>query len=136
MTINATREQRRQLERDNAKLPVELRLVPRSEWPAWRTGGTPPIQVWRSRDYLVQEFLAEVPAMVRLSVCRTTLAGDRWRDGISWDELQRIKNECGYENADAVEVFPAEIDKVNVANMRHLWVMCERLPFAWRRATT
>ena len=32
MGITATRAQRRQLERDNAKLPATLREVPRDEW--------------------------------------------------------------------------------------------------------
>jgi hypothetical protein len=34
--------------------------------------------------------------------------------------------------ADAVEVYPPAGDVVNVANMRHLWVLRDRLPFAWR----
>ncbi len=80
----------------------------------------------------MQEFEAPRPALVRLSINRTTIIGDRWADNITWDELQRIKNECGYTLHDAVEVFPAEKDVVNVANMRHLWVMKDPLPFAWR----
>lgn len=36
----------------------------------------------------------------------------------------------------AVEIYPAERDIVNVANMRHLWVLPERLPFGWRRDET
>lgn len=34
---------------------------------------------------------------------------------------------------DAGEVFPAESDVVNVANMRHLWLLREPPPFGWRR---
>jgi hypothetical protein len=71
--------------------------------------------------------------VVRLSVCRTSLAGDRWQDGITWDELQRLKRECGYGDADAIEVFPADTDVVNVANMRHLWVMADPIACAWRK---
>ena len=33
----------------------------------------------------------------------------------------------------AVEVFPADDQVVNVANMRHLWVLPEPLPFAWEK---
>jgi len=73
------------------------------------------------------------PAVVRLSVCRTSLNGERWQDGISWDDLQRLKRECGYGNADAIEVFPADADVVNVANMRHLWIMAEPIECAWRK---
>lgn len=129
MSIFATRAQRRQLERDNAKQPSTLREVPRDEWP--NPLGTQ-LRVLRSRDFLVQEFSAAAPAKVRLSVCRTSLSGDRWQDGITWDELQRLKRECGYGSADAIEIFPADIDVVNVANMRHLWVMDEPVSFAWR----
>jgi hypothetical protein len=46
--------------------------------------------------------------------------------------LQRLKAECGYADRDAVEVYPRERDVVNVANLRHLWVMREPLAFAWR----
>lgn len=130
MEISTTRAQRRQLERDNAKQPATLYEVPREQWP---NPNAPQLRVFRSRDFLVQEFAADAPAAVRLSVCRTTLAGERWQDGISWDDLQRLKRECGYGDADAVEVFPADADVVNVANMRHLWIMAEPLACAWRR---
>ena len=73
--------------------------------------------------------------VVRLSINRTTLgANGRWDENITWDDLQRLKREAGYGDKDAVEVFPADVDVVNVANMRHLWVFVGnyRLPFAWR----
>ena len=126
-----SRAERRHLERNNAKLPSVLREVPRADWPA-----TPPqglVRVLRSRDFLAQVF--EPPhtsSLARLSISRTTTAGDRWQDGISWDDLQRLKAEAGYADRDAVEVYPAQCDVVNVANMRHLWVLAEPLPFAWR----
>ena len=131
MGISTTRMQRRQLERDNAKQPATLREVPREQWPAARACSQ--LRVLRSRDFLVQEFAASAPAVVSLSVCRTTLAGDRWQDGIAWDDLQRLKRECGYGDADAIEVFPADADVVNVANMRHLWIMAEPVACAWRK---
>lgn len=132
MSITITRAQRREMARANAKLPLYLQLVPREQWP---DPYAPQLRVWRSRDFLVQEFAAPAPACVRLSVNRTTLAGDRWSDNITWDELQDIKEQCGYRMADAVEVYPQAGDVVNVANMRHLWIMREPLPFAWRKAT-
>lgn len=130
MGISTTRAQRRQLDRDNAKQPAKLCDVPREQWP---NPAAPQLRVLRSRDFLVQEFEATAPAKVRLSVCRTTLAGKRWQDGISWDDLQRLKRECGYGDADAIEVFPADADVVNVANMRHLWVMAAPVACAWRK---
>lgn len=133
--IVTTREQRRQLERDNAKLPVHLVPVPEREWPGGFQGEDRPRRVWRSRGFLVQEFFAPPPARARLSILRTTLDPKvgRWVDGITWDELQRLKTECGYGDFDAVEVYPCNRDIVNVANLRHLWVLDEKLTFAWRK---
>lgn len=129
MTIVTTRAQRRQMARESAKQPAALEEIPRHQWP---NPDSPQLRVLRSRDFLVQEFAEQSPAVVRLSICRTALAGDRWQDGITWDDLQRLKRECGYGDRDAIEVFPADRDVVNVANMRHLWVMAEPLSFAWR----
>jgi len=91
-------------------------------------------RVWRSRDFLVQEYAEAEPVLVRLSVLRTTLDPKlgRWVDGITWDELQAIKSEIGYGSHDALELYPADQDVVNVANLRHLWVMRELATFAWR----
>lgn len=130
--MNTTRAQRRQLERDNAKQPDRLQEIPRAQWPA----NAPPtiMRVFRSRDFLVQEYAhPSAHVIARLSVCRTSISGNRWKDGITWDDLQRIKNECGYGDVDAVEIYPADDDVVNVANMRHLWVLDSRIPFAWRK---
>jgi len=134
MTLNTTRPQRRQLVRDNAKYPLVLEEVPRAEWPKAATSNAR-LRVWRSRNFLVQEFIAEPPALVRLSIMRSIATKDDWVDGITWDELQNIKLECGYGFHDAVEVYPNALDVVNVANMRHLWIMEKNalLPFAWRR---
>lgn len=131
--VSYSREQRRQLERDNQKYGFELTQIPVSQW----APAIPPkvIEVWRSREFLVQIY-QERDAMLRMSVSRTSFNAEvnRWDDGISWDHLQRLKRECGRGNLDAVEVFPADRDVVNVANMRHLWIMPESLAFAWRRA--
>lgn len=128
MSFSTTRAQRRQLERDNASQPARMTPVPREQWPA-----TPPgvVAVWRSRDFLAQLYGHE--ALRRLSVSRTSIRGDRWADGITWDELQRVKSECGFGCVDAVEVYPPDRDVVNVGNLRHLWLMEAPLPFAWRR---
>jgi hypothetical protein len=93
-----------------------------------------PTEAWRSRYFLVQVF-SEKDAIERLSVCRTSHNGERWEDQISWDELQRLKAECGRGEKFAVEIFPADRDIVNVANLRHLWIMPAPLPFGWTRET-
>lgn len=135
MSIHTNREQRRALARENARRPLELEEVPADEWPlVMRSAVAGPIRVLRSRHFLVQVFAGEGPVVARLSVNRTELTGDRWSDNIAWDELQALKGQSGYPNQDAVEVYPRSGDVVNVANMRHLWVMREPLPFAWRRS--
>lgn len=129
MTVIASRNQRRLLEKENAKQPTVLREVPRDQWP---DPFAPVLRLLRSRDFLVQIHQAKAPADVRISVNHSDVVGGEWRDGITWEELQRIKRECGYGDRDAVEVFPSDIDVVNVANMRHLWVMLDPVSFAWR----
>lgn len=46
-----------------------------------------------------------------------------------WGTLQAIKNAVAGENATAVEVFPAQRDLVDQANIYHLWVLPGVLPF-------
>ena len=130
--MNVSRAVRREMERENARLPVTLQTVHRDAWPA-RAHDPNRVRVWQSRDWLVQEFTTgDGMAIARLSVHRGTLDGQRWADGVTWDQLQQIKREVGYGDHDAVEIYPADADVVNVANMRHLWIMAAKLPFAWR----
>lgn len=127
--LAATRRERRALAADNRKEPKALRRVPQAEWP--NSGPRGLTEVWRSREFLVQIFSHE--AAVRMTVCRTEVSGDRWRDGITWDEMQRLKGECGFSRVCAVEVFPPDDLIVNDANMRHLWLLHEPPPFMWGR---
>jgi hypothetical protein len=132
------REQRRAAEafirQENAKWPEALKLWPRDEW---RSPGAPGVlSVYRSKGFLVQVFDAPSPAIVRLSINRTGIksSGD-WQENITWEELQRLKREAGYGDFDAVEVYPTDVDVVNVANLRHLWILqAGQLPFAWRKS--
>lgn len=130
--LKLTAANRRKLEREKSKRSRHLVPVPESQWPASPYGKAPQL-VFLSDEYLVQVYRDPNPDVyVRLTVCRTTARGSRWRDGIPWDDLQRLKGECGYGSLDAVEVFPSDADLVNVANMRHLWVMRQPVSFAWR----
>ena len=134
MTIITTREQRREMARVNARLPLYLEGVPRSEWPYTRQATEDrPVAVWRSRNFLVSQYEAPAPAVARLSILRTTLNGDRWADGITWDELQRLKCEAGFDDAWAVEAYPPTREVVNVANIRHLWLLPEAPAYVWRK---
>ncbi len=128
--------QLRQLKRDNLAWPVTLKPVPRDQWPV------PPfieqserLHVWRSRTFLVQLF-RETSGYQRLSVNRTEWdeRTARWREGIGWDDLQRLKAEAGFSGHWAVEVFPARAAVVNVANMRHLFLLPEAPAYGWTTA--
>lgn len=135
MQMIITREMRRQLERDNAKQPPHLVVVPADQWPDTSWMSVQPCAVWRSRFFLVQEFndLDHVGNPVkRLSVARTTMGADgRWLADVSWDELQEIKRQIGLGGMYAIEVYPRDGDIVNVANMRHLWVLPAPLAIGW-----
>lgn len=133
--FTTTREQRRQLARDNAKLPAILQPVPKSYWPDYPPGTSKiPYAVWRSRYFLVQCY-AEHDGISRLSVARAEIdtATGRWKEGITWDELQNIKRQVGLGDYMAVEIYPKDCDIINVANMRHLWVLRDPLPFGWKK---
>lgn len=122
----------RQLERDNASASVTMKAVPPDQWPACMIGKI--VMLFRSRQFLAQLY-EEPNGVLRLSVNRsmTDKQGDRWIDGITWDQLQQVKAECGFGDQWAVEVYPPESDIVNVANVRHLWLLPQAPAFAWRK---
>lgn len=126
------REMQRHLRLKAKTLPETLTPVPRNEWPK-PMGNKPLFEVWRSKTLLVQGY-TELNGILRLSICRTQIDGrGMWLDGLTWDDLQRVKRECGFGDREAVEVYPADEDVVNVANLRHLWLLPEPLTFSWRR---
>ena len=117
------------LERDNEKWPMTLSPVAHDL--VARPGA--PFAQWRSREFVVQAF-AVAGGVIRLSVNRTHVdpATMRWVDGITWDELQALKSQAGYGDREAVEVYPPDSNVVDVANIRHLWVLPSPLTFSWR----
>jgi hypothetical protein len=131
MVMNLTRNDRRHLKKQSAKWPAVMTEIPIEEWPA----GVRDIKLfkaWRSNRYLAQAF-QEREGIIRLSVNRTVLLpNNEWDDGLSWDELQVVKRQCGFGQALAVEIYPKDIDIVNVANMRHLWILPHGLNFGWK----
>lgn len=121
---------RRNLQKRVRQYPSRLVKVPESEWPV-TTSSLVPDETWLSREFLVQVFRTEP---VRLSMSRTELAPDgSWRDGITWDEIQRIKRDVGFGDGWAVEVYPPDEHLVNVANFRHIWIV-PAPEFAWRKS--
>jgi hypothetical protein len=121
------REQARRYDR-------QLRLVPREEWPRAVAGldeDAYPAEVWRSNRLLALVYCQG--GHERLSVLRTELAlNGRLAEGISWDDLQEAKRECGRGERWAVEVYPDDREVVNVQNMRHLWLLPDAPPYGWR----
>ena len=103
----------------------KMREVPREQWPFMPSIETVPLRVWLSNDYLAVLYQQRIDGKLRLTVNRTRMNGRSWRDGITWDELQRIKNETLGADVWCVEVYPPESELVNVSNMRHLWVLQE-----------
>lgn len=128
---NVTRKDRRALASDNRRSPRELKSVLRKDWPlAAALVSNPPSRVWRAHDFLVMLYLHE--ERPRLSIMRTVLYGNKFADNISWDEIQRLKREAGFGDQCAVEIFPPDSAVVNVANMRHIWLV-DPPSFMWGR---
>lgn len=117
------------MKRESLQFPIELADIPRAQWPV---DGYHRVRVLRNRQFLVQVF--EDGGTVRLSVNRTEWDERRnsWREDISWDDLQRLKREAGYGDKCAVEIYPPDDEVVNVANMRHLFLM-EPPAFMWKK---
>ena len=65
--------------------------------------------------------------IVREDLKRTDLEDD----AITWDELQRLKAEAGFADRWAVEVFPPDAQVVNIANIRHLFLLPGPPDYAW-----
>lgn len=116
-------------------LPAQLTLVPLTEFPSLAEQPDQPIMAWRSRKYLVQLWLeptATYPLLLRLSICRVKIGNDgKWQDGLTWEELQQIKADVGYDDWYGMEIYPQAKQVVNVANFRHLWLLPEPLEIGW-----
>ncbi|NJL53926.1 hypothetical protein HC928_01385 [bacterium] len=120
----------REVAKQRAKaLPDTLTLVPRDEWPSFPPDKMP-VQCWWSKKYIVQLY-AESNGVQRLSINRTSRHKGDWADKMTWDELNQIKIDLGFGNAYAIEVYPRDRDRVNVANMRHLWILPTPLKVGW-----
>ncbi len=93
-----------------------------------------PVDVWQSRDFLALVYwdsMTDGTIQTRISINRAEIENDgNWKQGISWDELMRIKSEIGFADKWAVECFPPDSNVVNVANMRHLFIVPQPL-FGW-----
>lgn len=122
--------QLRQMRKECQAYPAHLVEIPREAWPNENPRGC--FRVLRNRRFLVQVYRDK--GHIRLSVTRTEWDErvGRFRDDISWDHLQQLKREAGYGDQCAVEIYPPDEEIVNVANMRHIFLVPEP-DFMWRR---
>jgi len=121
------------LRHESQQYPAYPVMIPRSEWPMpCRLEIDAPRQVWRSNRFLACVY--EDAGHSRISVCRTAIkVSGEYEDAIAWEDLQRLKDQVGFSQCWAVECFPPAGDVVNVANMRHLWILPEPPEFGWRK---
>lgn len=132
MNLPATKEQRRQLALENLDYPEHLVEVPLGNLGQIRS--SIPKRVWRSRRFMVVLWM-ELSGWQRLTCQRTKLLPNgEWKDGLSWDDLQRLKAEAGFGDHWAVECFPPDSQVVNVANLRHLFLLPAAPDFGWKRS--
>lgn len=137
MTLSRAKEI---LAKDNANFDEKFVEMNRDVWAQhWPSeNGEKPWRVYRNQGFMVQFYRGD-HGMLRMTVNRTTLkALGWWDDGITWDELQVIKSDCGFGDRDAVEVYPKDSDVILHANMRHLWILPKThdFDFIWRKSNS
>lgn len=123
---------RKEFAAEQAKQPNRLTPIPKEKWPECQ-GEAIPIEAWRSKRFLVVLYV-EPGDHIRMTInfCALGKSGG-WQDGLFWEEIQQIKREIGRGEQWAVEIFPADSDLVNVANMRHIWLLDEPPLYGWRK---
>lgn len=89
--------------------------------------GESSIGAWETPVFFAAAFQED--GCIRLDVFRKDMQG-----GITWDELQKIKNDCGFKHQDAVEFYPKDGDVINTGNYRHLYIIAEPLKFIRRQS--
>lgn len=88
--------------------------------------------IWMSQNYSAVAWAVHDRSdfICRLVINRRELEPDgSWKQGITWDDIQSIKHDCGYGDYDALEVYPRDVNLVFDAPMRHIWVVKEPLNF-------
>ena len=113
---------------------MKFETVPKEKWP--KPDPRPPLEVFINDKFLVQ--IIDDKGFIRMTVNRLDLKSiirgkPIWRDGITWDELEEIKNSVGYENNWMVEIYPPKNQTLNVANMRHLWLLETPPTYGWKK---
>jgi len=93
------------------------------------------MQAWRSSRFIVMLWI-ETNGARRLTVHSAEIdarTGEN-KDGITWDDLQKLKSEAGFGEVCAVEIYPPDDQLVYDHNMRHLWLLDAAPSFMWKPA--
>lgn len=122
------RSQRRALERVKRQLiasyPDELTRVDENDPNMPYTSHPQDLDcVWRNKKFTVMVW--NLPAGKKLSISRNTWDSHtrRYTDGITWDEIMEIKRCCGFGERNAIEFYPPDSEVINIANVRHIWLL-------------
>lgn len=128
----------RQVSKKCAKriLATEAKRRRLGEWGAWeqvanplygkRTGWLGQVEI-AHRNQVFSVLERDVGTAIHLAV--SSLSERR----PTWYEMQRIKDEIAGPEATAVEVYPPASELVDGAEMFHIWVLPEALPFSLTR---
>lgn len=122
------REQRRALEKVKRQLiasyPDELTKVDENDPNMPYTSHPQDLDsIWRNKKFTVM--LWNVPAGKKMTISRNEWDSKsrRYVDGITWDEIMEIKRGIGFGEQNAVEFYPPDSEVVNIANVRHIWIL-------------
>jgi hypothetical protein len=112
-----------------------LQVVPAAELPDVRnvaaTMSCVVVGAWRSRHHLVVEYI-EPTGFHRLTMqCAQVDAQGKWLQGLTWDTMMELKEQSGHGDKWGVECFPPIANVVNVSNLRHIFLLTEKPPYAW-----
>ena len=110
----------------------KFKNIPQNQWRNIPKGL---FEVWTNKDFLVQ--INKEASGIRITINKLiykVIKGEPiWDDGISWDQIQEIKSLVGYGDKWAVECFPPDQEVVNVANMRHIWILNNPPEYGWHK---
>lgn len=103
----------------------EMQKLDKDKWPFIFSLESEVLDVWMSKDYIAILYRQLIDNQKRLTVNSLRKNGKDYKDGITWDELQRIKNECLGKEVWCIENYPAESKLINLSNQRHLFLLDE-----------
>jgi len=89
------------------------------------------VKVYQNPVFFVQVYENPTRITVSKNKHKMSIRGPIWEDGITWDQLQDIKDSIGYADKWFVELYPPIDEVVNVANMRHLWLIDAPKDYGW-----